>query len=47
MIAAIYARKSTDQDVSDEEKSVARKISKMARLLLDSRAAGEEDSAST
>ena len=24
MIAAIYARKSTDQNVSDEEKSVAR-----------------------
>ena len=26
MIAAIYARKSTDQNVSDEEKSVARQV---------------------
>ncbi len=25
MIAAIYARKSTDQNISDEEKSVARR----------------------
>jgi site-specific DNA recombinase len=26
MIAAVYARKSTDQNVSDEEKSVARQV---------------------
>ena len=26
MIAAIYARKSTDQNVSDEEKSIARHV---------------------
>lgn len=27
MIAAIYARKSTDQNISDEEKSVTRRAS--------------------
>ncbi len=35
MIAAIYARKSTDQNVSDEEKSVARQIERARAYAAD------------
>jgi len=30
MIAAIYARKSTDQNIADEEKSVTRQVERLA-----------------
>ena len=35
MIAAVYARKSTDQNVSDEEKSVARQIERARAYAAD------------
>jgi hypothetical protein len=39
MIAAIYARKSTDQNVADEEKSVTRQVER-GEDLRDGEAAG-------
>ena len=39
MIAAIYARKSTDQNVADEEKSVTRQVDRALRA----RRAGRAD----